>query len=669
MFGTLLHVCVPQERIRSSIPRAGLMNPHGEPLSFALDTTINRAFVFSSSVYQRELCMMLPRKSGRVRGQRKAGVERRPVEVIQAPSDPPPLPSYPEAAQTPGNGPQAPIRAHIAGRRANRMKASARKQSGEPAYRDHFADCEAIPDSAPLAERVRATVDWIGRLKVTQGDGAGENFKVLAWQRQLIESLLRDGTTQLGLSIARGNGKTTFASMVLGAYFIGPLRQPRGNVYLVASTIQQGQIALEHLISALQLEDYADRFRVNYLSNANCHVQDRRSNVTVRVLSSNPRSAHGIAPVLILGDEPAQWHPNRAEAMHSVLRTSLGKIPGSRLVCLGTRPESPDHFFSRLLKKPQSINHYAPLSEFIPDKDDPEKGEWREIPKERLHEDRFVEAANPSLSALPTLRAQIQADYEDALAEPSLLAAYKALRLNGGTSDVTQNSLLDAENVVTCESVYRLMQDGRKGAYVLGLDLGGGTAMSGASAYWPVTGLAETFAMFPSEPDVIKRGSRDGVGGLYQSMVTEGSLLLSPGKTVDYALLLANCIQRWERPHVITCDRWRKNELSTALLKVGLGNVSIVYRGQGFKDGAEDVRLFRRAALEGNLGFPATVLLRSALAESRTISDPAGNEKLARGSDGGRRYHAKDDAVASLILAVAFGFRDYQNARKLRIAV
>ena len=52
-----------------------------------------------------------------------------------------------------------------------------------------------------------------------------------------------------------------------------------------------------------------------------------------------------------------------------------------------------------------------------------------------------------------------------------------------------------------------------------------------------------------------------------------------------------------------------------------------------------------------------SLLLRSALAEARAVSDPAGNSKLSKGAEGGRRLRAKDDALAAAILGVAAGVR------------
>ena len=80
-------------------------------------------------------------------------------------------------------------------------------------------------------------------------------------------------------------------------------------------------------------------------------------------------------------------------------------------------------------------------------------------------------------------------------------------------------------------------------------------------------------------------------------------------------------------------------------------------RGQGFKDGAADVRLFVKAVLDGLVTPEASLLLRAAMAEAVTVGDASGNHKLSKGSEGGRRTRARDDSAAACILAVAEGSR------------
>ena len=65
-----------------------------------------------------------------------------------------------------------------------------------------------------------------------------------------------------------------------------------------------------------------------------------------------------------------------------------------------------------------------------------------------------------------------------------------------------------------------------------------------------------------------------------------------------------------------------------------------------------------------------SLLLRAAMAEARTVCDPAGNAKLSKGSEGGRRARAKDDAAAAAILAVSAGYRNsVRPPRRLRYAL
>ena len=104
-------------------------------------------------------------------------------------------------------------------------------------------------------------------------------------------------------------------------------------------------------------------------------------------------------------------------------------------------------------------------------------------------------------------------------------------------------------------------------------------------------------------------------------------------------------------------DRWRAGELRDILKGLRFPVVPFHERGQGFKDGGEDVREFRRACIEGAVTPAPSLLLTAAMSEARVTGDPAGNWKLAKSTQGGRRRRAKDDAAAAAILAVSLGER------------
>ena len=103
----------------------------------------------------------------------------------------------------------------------------------------------------------------------------------------------------------------------------------------------------------------------------------------------------------------------------------------------------------------------------------------------------------------------------------------------------------------------------------------------------------------------------------------------------------------------------------------GLASVHLIYEDDqpaptvssnvGFKDGGADVRDFRRAVLADRVAPVESLLLTAALAEARVATDPAGNSKLAKSSEGGRRQKARDDAAAAAVLAVAAGARQWHS--------
>ena len=320
--------------------------------------------------------------------------------------------------------------------------------------------------------------------------------------------------------------------------------------------------------------------------------------------------------------------------MLAALSTSMGKIPNGLVVALGTRADSYAHPFSKKIAEADySQTHAAKVGD-----PDFQRRTWLK--------------ANPSLPFMPSLEKEIRREAGKARRDPSLLAAFRALRLNLGTSDTLQNHVLDAD---TWDRIER--DAPRAGPCVWGVDLGGSAASSAVVGYWPDTGRLECVAAFPKEPDLIERGLRDGVGRLYVEAAKRGELLTLGGRAVDYVDLCRAALNRFGPPSALAGDRYRDADLTDAMKKAKVPKVALELRGMGWRDGAEDIRQFRRAALEGRCYPCPSLYLTSCFAEARTLRDPAGNEKLAKGTEGGRRLRARDDGAAAGILAVALGER------------
>ena len=270
--------------------------------------------------------------------------------------------------------------------------------------------------------------------------------------------------------------------------------------------------------------------------------------------------------------------------------------------------------------------------------------------------------ANPSLPFMPYLLQTLKREAAEAKRDPSMLASFRALRLNLGTAETIEASLLDADTWARIEAE----QDdvAKTNGYSLGIDLGTSAAMSAAAAYWPESGALDCFAVLPELPGLAERGLSDGVGNRYQLMAARGELLTAGRRVSDIGALLDEARSRWGSPRVIACDRWREAELRQSLEAAAFPLTGLEVRGMGWNHGAADVRAFRSACLSGKVRPAKSLLLRSAMASARVVSDVAGNWKLAKKTQGGRRATARDDATAAAILAVAVGSRAYEGRDK-----
>ena len=449
---------------------------------------------------------------------------------------------------------------------------------------------------------------YLSDLTITQGREAGESFVVLPWQRRFLRGAFAPGASTSALSVVRGNGKTALLSAVACATLNGPMMVPRGETLIVASSFMQATIAFEHAVAFLgdTLKD-RKRWRL-WQSGQLAKIEDKETGASIRCLGSDPKRAHGLAPSLVLADEPAQWPTSTGDRMVAALRTAAGKQPDSRFVALGTRPAAHDHWFSRMLTGGAD---YA-QSHAAPDDDPPfQRRTWKK--------------ANPSLDHMPDLEAAIRKEAEEARSDAMAFPQFRALRLNGGTSDAHEALLLEAGTWLSLEG-----EAERAGPCVWGVDLGTSAAMSAISGYWPATGRLEVLAAFPHDPPLSERGLRDGVGRLYLNCYERGDLILAGARAVDLDQLLRAALDRFGRPAALAADRWRDAELRDVLDKAGVPPASLISRGQGFKDGAEDVRDFRRACLEGKVTAAPSLLLRYAISEARVVMDPSANAKLAK---------------------------------------
>ena len=370
-------------------------------------------------------------------------------------------------------------------------------------------------------------VNHLAGLTLAGGDHDGQQFTVLPWERRFV----RGGFRRAGdsaLTVGRGNGKSALVAGIAAAMVdpAGPLHGRRREVVCVAASFDQSRIIFEDVLAFLgDRYDLADR--------ATWRKQDSANRATLEFRAGRT----GCGP---------RWRcsTNRLSGSRggriAAIRTGLGKVPGSRLIALGTRPADETHWFARLLKSAG----YAQVHAARPD--DPPF--WL----------RTTRRANPSLDHLPSLRDRIAQEIEDARNDPDALASFKALRLNLGLANIDRAVLLDADAWKRAAGLPE--PEPTRGGYVLGVDLGTSAAMSVAAACHR-SGWLDAVAVFPEQPDLRRRGLADGVGGLHRRMAERGELVIAGGHVSDVRRLLPEALVRWVKPAAVVCDRWRAAKL------------------------------------------------------------------------------------------------------------
>ena len=242
---------------------------------------------------------------------------------------------------------------------------------------------------------------------------------------------------------------------------------------------------------------------------------------------------------------------------------------------------------------------------------------------------------------MPDLLDAIRVEAAEAKTDPAALAMFKSLRLNLGTWDTTRAFLIDHDAWARAEGDMP-----RTGELVMGLDLGSGASMSAVAACWAGTGRLACISAFPSQPSLGERGLADGVGGLYHAANRRPADARrsccanrpAPGSGV-FALRIPrrHSLRPLARSGIAGCAFVDRREHS-----------SRYYSRPGGSGTAAKMCVVSSAQFYPGKSGQKSLLLRSAMAEAVTVSDPAGNRKITK-----RRDRSRDDAAVAACLAGA----------------
>lgn len=495
-------------------------------------------------------------------------------------------------------------------------------------------------DGLTRAERVIA---FIESLPITKGFGAGENVKLLPFQREWIEAIYAtddkgNRRVRTGLmSVARGQGKTVLAALLTLCHLCGPEAEQRGECYSAGATKEQAGLIFAEMEAVIMATPWmAARLNVQRFYK---QIEDDVTGSKYRALASDGAAVHGTASSFIVCDELAQW---KKRELFDVLRTSMGKRAEPLMLAIGTQSPNPINIMSEMVDEAERINSgqvddpsFHGVLYAVPDDADPYDPEnWK--------------LANPALGVFVSAE-QIADEAKRAQRMPTFEPAFLNLHCNMRV-DAEPKAINPAE-WDACGEAFDMDALKGKRCYA-GLDLADVRDLAALVLYFPDDGGAVLPFYWCPKAGIALKEERDHVP--YRTWASQGHITPTPGAAIDKRFIagkLAEVASLYD-VRAVAYDRWGMEALKVILDGEGV-NLPLEPWGQGYKDMGPAVDAFEVALLEQELRHAMHPVLRWNASNMIYTTDPTGARKPDK-----QRSTDKIDGLQSLIMACGIAARD-----------
>lgn len=465
------------------------------------------------------------------------------------------------------------------------------------------------------AEAIIAFVEAYCR--VPEGAQVGQPLRLSAFQRQFIAEVYDNpaGTRRAFLSMARKGGKTTLTAALLLAHLVGP--EAKLNSQIVSGAMSRDQAALVHALASKMVQLNPKLAKLVRIVPSGKRLIGLPLNVEYRALAADGKTAHGLSPVLIIGDEWGQVRGPQSDFIDALV-TAQGAHDNPLLLVISTQAATDADWLSVQLDDalasgdPHTVCHLhtAPEACDLLDED-----AWR--------------AANPSLGEFRSL-ADLREQALQAQRMPSMENAFRNLLLN---QRVSTDAPFVSPDVWQAGNHAPLPFDG---PVFGGLDLSARNDLTAFVLVGKVAGVWQVQAHFwTPEKGLAERARRDRAP--YDVWTRQGLLRATAGASVDYEAVardIADIVDGLDL-HAIAFDRWRMDVLQRELERLGLA-LPLVPHGQGFRDMAPALDALEAELLNGRIAHGGHPVLDYCAANATTVRDPAGNRKLDKSRSTGR---------------------------------
>lgn len=503
-------------------------------------------------------------------------------------------------------------------------------------------DDSPIPD--PLGRGARA-VEFVKRLTLTEGPLAGQPMdKAMSrWQARLIQRVYGDvddnGRRRIrtvAVWLPRGNGKTTLVSALGLLHLFGPEKDAAGQITVAASDREQASIAYNSARRFCEAD--ARLARIVRMANSVKTIRHPKSESTLKALSSESYTKHGLNVSLLVADEIHAWPAGEGRELWRVLRTSMGKRDEPLSWVISTAGRGDQNLAHDLWEYSRKVRDgeiddasFLPvIFAASPDAD------WRDP--------EVWAAVNPGIEDGFINTDVLHGEVKEAQHLPAEVATFKQLRLN-----IWQDGA--AEPWIEMEAWDKgdgnVPLDELEGAPAwLGVDLASVEDLCSIAVAWLRPGggyYVQTYSFMPAET-LKRRTSRDG--GQWKLWADTDHLTIIPGAAIDFATIEARIIDLCRRYDVqeVAFDPWGAKGIQQNLMAEG---VNVVEHRQGFASMTGPCKELQRAVLSGDLTHGGDPVLRFCISNAVADTDPAGNVKLTKS-----KAREKIDAAVAAVMAV-----------------
>lgn len=479
----------------------------------------------------------------------------------------------------------------------------------------------------------RRVKNWAAKtLIVPPGhDDSGKPLILPPYIVRFFDAAFQPGVIEAGLSLPRGQVKTTGAAVLLLYFMVGPGYKAGWRAGVMATT---GAIATQIKDLIMSVADASGLPVETRFTPQPGRIVATNGDAEIQFVHGGSRSAHlGAGYDLFCCDEMGEME-ERLRRQVGMAQSSCAKRGG---LFIGT-----------------GVRAFSPLFEDMRSRGNRPTTVWHEYagkPGKPVDNVANIKRANPAIGAGIMPLENVLAAGIRAKGNPAEEFQFRAYHLNLPGQPKTEMllTLAEYERHVVTDAL-----PPRDGLCSLGVDIGYSESMTAACAYWSATGRLEVYTAIPSEPSLHERGLSDGVGNLYVAAHDRGELEAHPGLVTDVHYFMSLLAGNLAGEAVeMVADDYRKGEVIEAMRHLGLyWPVDFRRVGRG-RDSLRDIIETQKLLKGGAVKVQENLLLANAI-RFATLRFSSSNNfcELVK-----YKSNSRIDAASALVLAIGHGAR------------